>query len=110
MDSRFRIFNRYLVCYGPDEGRTGVKGIRSDAPSEAIEAYIDWFRDTHRYPNGRKYNKDSRFVRDQIIDVEAESPQTEGPAQPKASESKPFIDRCASFKMIRSGCRKLATY
>ena len=110
MDSRFRIFNRYLVCYGPDEGRTGVKGIRSDAPSEAIEAYIDWFRDTHRYPNGRKYNKDSRFVRDQIIDVGDGSLQTEGAAQTKASGSKPLIDGCVSFKSIRSGCRKLATY
>lgn len=110
MDSRFRIFNRYLVCYGPDEGRTGVKGIRSDAPSEAIEAYIDWFRDTHRYPNGRKYNKDSRFVRDQIIDVGEGSRQTDGPTQRKPSGDGPFADGCIPFKSIRSGCRKLATY
>lgn len=78
MEYNTKLFNKYLICYGADEARTGVKGIRSDAPAEAIEEYLEWFRDNNRYPNGRKYNKDSKFVRDQIIDVTVDDVDPKG--------------------------------
>ena len=63
-------FSRYLVMYGPEENGTGVKGIRSDAPAEVIEEFIEWYRDTHRYENGRKYNRSSARIRALVIDPE----------------------------------------
>lgn len=81
MDEQVKKFNKYLVMFGPDDGRTGIRGIRSDAPEEAKEAYIEWFRDRNRYPNGRKYSRNSRFVQEQIIDVGTaylEQPDEEG--------------------------------
>ncbi len=66
---RVRIFNKYLVCYGPDEPHTGIKGIRSDAPPEVIEAYLQWYRDNNRYKSGRMHNKDAGDVKSQIIDI-----------------------------------------
>lgn len=91
MDEHVRKFNRYLVMFGPDEGRTGIKGIRSDAPEEAKEAYIEWFRDKNRYPNGRKYSRSSRFVQDQIIDVsvvDREQSDEEGDSDIDCKEAK----------------------
>lgn len=69
MDERVLEFNKYLVTYGPDEEKTGIKGIRSDAPPSAIESFIEWFRDIYRYDNGRKYNKSSKKIKNLIIDV-----------------------------------------
>lgn len=70
MDERIAKFNRYLVTYGPEDEQTGIKGIRSDAPEEAIEAFIEWYRDEHRYENGRKFNKTSKKIRNLVIDVD----------------------------------------
>ena len=64
-----KIFNKYLVCYEPNEFGTGIKGIRSDAPKDAIDAYIRWFRNNHRYENGRMLSMDSQKIKEQIIDI-----------------------------------------
>lgn len=61
-------FSRYLVMYGPEENGTGIKGIRADAPPEIIDAFIEWYRDTHRYENGRKYNRTSAKIKALLID------------------------------------------
>lgn len=44
---------KYLVMYGPNDDNVGVRGIRSDAPKDVIDAYVRWYRDNHRYQNGR---------------------------------------------------------
>ena len=62
-------FSRYLVMYGPDEGGTGIKGIRSDAPKEAIEAFLEWYRCENRYENGRKLSLSKKRIRALIVDV-----------------------------------------
>ena len=62
-------FSRYLVMYGPDEDGTGIKGIRADAPKEVIDDFIEWYRDNHRYENGRKYNRTSAKIKALVIDV-----------------------------------------
>lgn len=67
MDGRIDSFNRYLVMYGIHDDRTGVKGIRGDAPESAISEFIDWYRDTHRYGSGRKYDASSKRIRDLIL-------------------------------------------
>ena len=62
-------FSRYLVMYGPEEDGTGIKGIRADAPKEVIDEFIEWYRDTHRYENGRKYNRTSARIRALVIET-----------------------------------------
>ena len=63
-----RPFNRYLLFYGPGEECTGLKGIRADAPPEAIEEFIRWYRDRNRYPNGRMRPKDV-VIREMVYEV-----------------------------------------
>jgi hypothetical protein len=63
-----RAFNKYLVFYGPTEGKCGVKGIRSDAPQEAIDAFVDWYRKNNRYENGRLRPLSDAMVRKLLID------------------------------------------
>ena len=36
---------------------------------EVIEEFIEWYRDTHRYENGRKYNRTSAKIKALVIDV-----------------------------------------
>ena len=62
-------FSRYLVMYGPDEDGTGIKGIRSDAPEEAIEAFLEWYRCENRYENGRKLSLSKKRIKALIVDV-----------------------------------------
>lgn len=69
------IFMPYLVMYGPNEANIGIKGIRSDAPKEAIDAFILWYRDTHRYSNGRMLNANDARLRKLIIDVSDDGDQ-----------------------------------
>lgn len=69
MDGRIEQFNKYLVMYESNENKTGIKGIRGDAPKSVIEAFIDWYRDTYRYDNGRKYDKHSKKITGLILDV-----------------------------------------
>ena len=69
---RLGIFSPYLVMYGPNEANVGIKGIRSDAPKEAIDAYLLWYRDNHRYPNGRMINANDARLSKLIIDVQQE--------------------------------------
>ena len=63
-----RSFNKYLLFYGPEDERSGLKGIRSDAPPEVIEDFLQWYRDNNRYPNGRMRPKD-RVFKELVIDV-----------------------------------------
>ncbi len=44
---------RYLVIDAGEEGGYRVKGIRSDAPAETIDEFIQWYRENNRYENGR---------------------------------------------------------
>lgn len=60
-------FNKYLVFYSSDEEKTGIKGIRSDAPQEAIDDFIEWYRDNNRYENGRIRPLSEAMVRKLII-------------------------------------------
>lgn len=69
MIDEMRRFNRYLVFYGNDEGRSGIKGIRSDAPPELIDEFIEWYRDRNRYPNGRLRPKTASLIRELVIEV-----------------------------------------
>ena len=62
-------FSKYLVMYGPGEDGTGIKGIRADAPQEVIDEFIEWYRGTHRYENGRKYNRTSARIKALVIDT-----------------------------------------
>ncbi len=62
------IFMPYLVMYGPNEANVGIKGIRSDAPKEAIDAFIMWYRDNHRYSSGRMMNANDARLKKLIID------------------------------------------
>ncbi len=55
--------------YGPDEDGTGIKGIRSDAPKEAIDAFLEWYRCENRYENGRKLSLSKKRIRALIVDV-----------------------------------------
>lgn len=64
-------FNKYLVFYSNEEEGTGIKGIRSDAPQEAIDGFIEWYRDTNRYENGRLRPLSDAMVRKLVISVEA---------------------------------------
>lgn len=64
-------FNKYLVFYSSEEEETGIKGIRSDAPKEVIEDFIEWYRNTNRYENGRMRPLSDAMIRKLVIDVEA---------------------------------------
>ena len=63
------LFLPYIEMYGPNEAKTGIKGIRSDAPAEAIEAFMLWYRDNHRYSSGRMMNPDDKRLQTLIIDI-----------------------------------------
>ena len=78
MDKSTDSFSRYLVMYGPDEDGTGIKGIRSDAPEDAIKAFLEWYRSENRYENGRKLALSKKRIRALIVDVDG--PQTSGGA------------------------------
>lgn len=69
MDRNTDSFSRYLVMYGPDEDGTGIKGIRSDAPREAIDAFLEWYRCENRYENGRKLALSKKRIKSLIVDV-----------------------------------------
>ena len=62
-------FNKYLVFYSPEEEGRGIKGISSDAPPELIKEFIDWYRNTYRYENGRKRPLSDALVRKIVIDT-----------------------------------------
>ncbi len=51
-DEEVRKYSKYLVIDGSDGGYR-IMGIRSDAPAEAIDGFIAWYRDKNRYENGR---------------------------------------------------------
>ena len=59
-----RKFSRYLVI---DSGSGGyrIRGIRSDAPKDMIDEFVDWYRDNNRYENGRL--RPERIVRKSCI-------------------------------------------
>ncbi|MBR1974025.1 MAG: hypothetical protein IKC93_06460 [Candidatus Methanomethylophilaceae archaeon] len=63
------LFLPYIEMYGPNEAKTGIKGIRSDAPKESIEAFLLWYRDNHRYDSGRMMNPDDKRLQTLIIDI-----------------------------------------
>ena len=50
---KMRRFNRYLVIDAGEEDGYRIKGIRSDAPSEIIDEFIQWYRENNRYESGR---------------------------------------------------------
>lgn len=62
-------FNKYLVFYSPEEKKTGLKGIRKDAPPEAVKAFLDWYRDKNRYENGRIRPLSDAMIRKLLVDV-----------------------------------------
>ena len=80
------LFTPYLVMYGPDEAKTGIKGIRSDAPKEAIDAYLLWYRDKHRYKSGRIMNSTDKRLLELIIDVTNDNQENtdEGKEEPSS--------------------------
>ena len=49
---KMRRFNRYLVIDAGEDGYR-IRGIRSDAPSEIIDEFIQWYRENNRYESGR---------------------------------------------------------
>lgn len=51
--NEIRTFNKYLVFYDGTDDRFGLRGISSNAPPEAIDDFISWYRDNNRYENGR---------------------------------------------------------
>ncbi len=61
-------FNKYLLFYGPGEQSSGLKGIRSDAPSEIIEVFLNWYRSNYRYKNGRMRSKE-KIAREVVMEV-----------------------------------------
>ena len=69
MNGSTESFSRYLVMYGPDEDGVGIKGIRSDAPKEAIDAFLEWYRCENRYENGRKLALSKKRIKSLIVDV-----------------------------------------
>ncbi len=85
-------FSRYLVMYGPDEDGTGIKGIRSDAPEEAIKAFLEWYRCENRYENGRKLALSKKRIRALIVDVGATN---ESGGAENAPPSNPNFRTCA---------------
>ena len=54
-----RSFNKYLLFYGPGEMKSGLKGIRSDAPPRAIDDFLQWYRENNRFSNGRMRSKEN---------------------------------------------------
>ena len=83
--------------YSPEEDGTGIKGIRSDAPKEAIEAFLEWYRCENRYENGRKLALSKKRIRALIIDVD-------GPENSGGEENSPPITpiRPARTKVLKS--------
>ena len=51
-DEEVRKYSKYLVIDSGDDGYK-IIGIRSDAPADMIDGFIDWYRDNNRYENGR---------------------------------------------------------
>ena len=92
MDRTTDSFSRYLVMYGPDEDGTGIKGIRSDAPQEAIDAFLEWYRCENRYENGRKLALSKKRIKSLIVDVGEE--ENTPPSTPLA---------CAHAQPIKRG-------
>ncbi len=92
-------FSRYLVMYGPDEDGTGIKGIRSDAPREAIEAFLEWYRCENRYENGRKLSLSKKRIRALIIEVDA--PNETGGAENASPPNPAFRARAKAIKNSR---------
>jgi len=68
--SDIKEFHKYLVFYGPDENDVGIKGVRSDAPECAKEAFIKWYRENNRYENGRLRPLSESMRRKLIINVD----------------------------------------
>ena len=64
-----KVFSPYVVMYGPNEAKTGIRGVRSDAPDDAKEAFILWYRMNNRYPNGRMIPTNDQRLKRLIIDV-----------------------------------------
>ena len=89
-------FSRYLVMHGPDEDGTGIKGIRSDAPEEAIKAFLEWYRDENRYENGRKLSLSKKRIKALIVDVEA--PDETGEADDASPSTPPQINPAKAIK------------
>ena len=88
MDERIDLFRRFVVLYDSGENEVGIKGIRGDAPEEAIEAFIDWYRDKHRYPNGRMLSRSSKRIRSLIIPVDKKTvPESLSSGQSSAAVS-----------------------
>ena len=87
------VFRPYLVMYGPNDANVGIRGIRSDAPKEAKDAFILWYRDNHRYPNGRMMNANDARLSKLIIDVSKEDAEDGGHIN---SSIKPLL-RCCSI-------------
>lgn len=69
-DEQKRRFSRYLVFYNDQEDHHGVKGIDAEAPKEIIKEFIEWYRETTRYPNGRLRPITSKMYSDIVIKVE----------------------------------------
>ena len=90
------IFMPYLVMYGPNEANVGIKGIRSDAPKEAIDAFILWYRDNHRYSSGRMMNANDARLKKLIVDVSDQDSQIK---EEKGLKEPPIIlhSRCCSI-------------
>ena len=63
-----RSFNKYLLFYGAMDEKSGLRGIRADAPHEVIEDFLQWYRENNRYPNGRMRAKD-RVFKELVINV-----------------------------------------
>jgi len=89
------LFMPYIVMYGPNEAMTGIKGIRSDAPKEAIDSFLLWYRGQHRYDNGRMMNKNDLRLKKLIIKVTEDKDEQEdvGDGEPTLHH----IHRCCSI-------------
>ena len=48
-----RKFSKYLVIDAGGDGAYRIMGIRSDAPADMIDGFIEWYRNYNRYENGR---------------------------------------------------------
>lgn len=72
VELKVQLFTRYLIMYGPSDSKTGVRGIRSDAPEEAKQAFFLWYRNRNRYENGRIMGSDDIRLKKLIIDVNEE--------------------------------------
>ena len=48
-----RKYSRYLVIDAGSDGAYRIIGIRSDAPADMIDGFIEWYRENNRYESGR---------------------------------------------------------